>query len=673
MRQFVLIFFVFLFPLVSTAQQRHVRKANDALNERQYLTAIVYYEKGLRHFRGSDTARNNVLYSLAECYDMTRNLQKAEEIYETLTENNYFEIEPDVYFHYANVLQAQGKLKEAVGMYDNYLSVVPGNTLADSMRASCLLAQKPFVFDERFVVEALDSINTAASEFSAIYGNEDLTSIIFTSDRMGATGKDKEIDNWTGGRMSDLFVAIRHDDTISSESVLLDETGLINTPANEGTPYFNSKFTRFYFTRCLQQAEIVEYCKIYQLNKRGNKWGKPFEVYSTSAGNVGHPALSADELTLYFSSNRLGGKGGKDLWMASRYQTDEPFYNPVNLGTAINSAGDEMFPSLVGDTALFFASDGRTGYGGLDLYKALIDHGRLVKITHMPPPFNTTEDDFAIVYQEGIEKGMFSSRRKDGEGEDDIYSFKRIPLNIGLTGIVRDDSSLNVLSGAKINLFTDGGDTSISFTDEDGRYYFDSTQIKEEIHYNLFVEKMDYFNKRQKFHTYGLIKDSVFVRDVMLQPIPKKPIVLPDIYYELAKWNLLPQYEDSLMVLVEILVDNPGLVIELSSHTDFRASVAYNDDLSLKRAKTVVDFLIGQGIDPDRLVAKGYGERQPRLLGKDFKRDGYLFRKGTTLTEKYIRALPGKGAMEAAHQLNRRTEFRVLRKDFVPNKKAEQK
>lgn len=671
MKKTILFVFIIGFQLTLLAQQRYVDKANAALNDRQYFEAIEYYNKGLKHFKGTDTARNEVTYRLAECYHMTRNLPMAEETFVSLIENNYVDQQPEILFHYANVLQEMGKLDEAINNYNNYLKKVPGDALADSLRASCKLAKIPFVFDERYVVTNLAEVNTIADDFAAVYGNSAATSIIYTSNRIGTTGKEKDFDNWTGGRMSDLFVAIQHGDSISSQSVLLDETEVINTVNNEGTAVFNKKFTRFYFTRCVRLEELREYCKIYQVNKGIDVWSRPFEVYSSSTGNVGHPALSADEMTLYFSSSRLDGKGGKDLWKATRYHPDEPFYDSKNLGNKINSAGDDMFPLMVGDTALYFASNGRVGFGGLDLYKIRIENGRAVEIIHLPPPFNTVADDFAISYQEKFERGFLSSRRDGSLGGDDIYYFKRIPLNLNLSGIVRNDSSFNPVPYASVFLFSKSGDTSVTQTNERGQYHFDSTQIKEEEYYDLFVEKEDYFNKRQKFNTNGLIKDTDFKQDVFLQPIPQKPIVLPDIYYDLAKWNLLPQYEDSLMVLVEIMVDNPKLVIELSSHTDFRASIPYNDELSLKRAKTAVDFLVGQGIDEKRMLAKGYGERQPRLLTRDFNRDGYFFKAGTTLSEPYILKLRTEGAREAAHQLNRRTEFRVLRKDYVPNHKSE--
>jgi outer membrane protein OmpA-like peptidoglycan-associated protein len=164
-------------------------------------------------------------------------------------------------------------------------------------------------------------------------------------------------------------------------------------------------------------------------------------------------------------------------------------------------------------------------------------------------------------------------------------------------------------------------------------------------------------------------KSKNLTRDFILKPIPEEPIVLPDILYDLDKWDLKPQYQDSLQGLIATLEENPTLKIELRSHTDSRASDEYNDVLSQHRAQSVVDYLIERGIDPDRLVAKGYGERVPRTLSKDMTINGYLFKKGTTLNDAYVDSLPSKDYKEAAYQLNRRTEFQVISKDFVPKPK----
>jgi peptidoglycan-associated lipoprotein len=233
-----------------------------------------------------------------------------------------------------------------------------------------------------------------------------------------------------------------------------------------------------------------------------------------------------------------------------------------------------------------------------------------------------------------------------------------------LTGQVKDIMTLLPLESSTVMLIGENGDTAVTLTDTRGMYRFDTTMVREYSSYDLIFRKDNYFSKKDAISTRPYRDDHQFRVDVALEPIPEKPIVLPDILYALDDWRLQPQYEDSLMQLVRLLRDNENLVIELRSHTDSRASYEYNDTLSQKRAQSVVDFLISQGIEPGRLVARGYGERIFRVLNKDITREGYTFRQGTEINDPFVNALPTKEIREAAYQLNRRTEFAVLRKDY---------
>jgi outer membrane protein OmpA-like peptidoglycan-associated protein len=206
-------------------------------------------------------------------------------------------------------------------------------------------------------------------------------------------------------------------------------------------------------------------------------------------------------------------------------------------------------------------------------------------------------------------------------------------------------------------------------TADNGVYMFGKSQIMGNTTYEIIVSKDNYFNSSGKVTTVGYEKSKDLTRDFILKPIPEEPIVLPDILYDLAKWDLKPQYQDSLQGLIITLDENPTLIIELASHTDARDTDERNDILSQKRAQSVVDYVIERGIDADRLQAKGYGERVPRTLTKDMTVNGFFFKSGTVLTESYIDSLPSTDYKEAAHQLNRRTEFRVVSKDFVPKPK----
>jgi peptidoglycan-associated lipoprotein len=386
-----------------------------------------------------------------------------------------------------------------------------------------------------------------------------------------------------------------------------------------------------------------------------------------STQTVGQPTLSSDGLTIYFSSDRRGGAGGNDLWVAVRKSRNAPFGHPINLGPNINTKGDEMFPFLRGDTALYFASNGHGGMGGLDIFESKIDSsGHWGKPVNLKYPINSTYDDFGIIFNPTESWGYLSSNRKGGRGKEDIYYFIEPALKFTLSGTVTDNRTLFGVPNARVQLTGSHGLTVKTITNNKGFYSFGKSQIKPNTAYKVKVSKTNYFNNLEKLTTVGVEFSKEFKKNIVLKPISHKFIVLPDILYDLNKWNLKPRYQDSLQGLIQTLRDNPNLVIELGSHTDSRDTKEYNDILSLKRARSVVDYLIMRGIDSKRLIARGYGERVPRSLQKDIVKDGVLFKKGTTLDGAFIQSLNSKAEKEAAYALNRRTEFRVLRKDFVP-------
>jgi len=277
-----------------------------------------------------------------------------------------------------------------------------------------------------------------------------------------------------------------------------------------------------------------------------------------------------------------------------------------------------------------------------------------------------------MIFQPGEDQGFFSSNRKGGKGGDDIYSFINPPLVFSLQGTVKDDRTLQFIPMASVKLVGSDGSSVEAKTDPKGFYSFSKSQIRPNTTYDLTVIKDGYFNKKARETTVGVEKNKDFVIDFILEPIPEKPVVLPDILYDLAKWDLKPQYQDSLQGLIKTLLENETIVVELAAHTDARDTEERNDILSQRRAESVVNYLIERGIDPARLVAKGYGERVPRTLFKDIRKDGIFFKIGTTLTESFIDSLKTVPEKEAAHALNRRTEFKVLSKDFVPKPKNQQ-
>lgn len=655
-----------LFVLLGTgitafSQNKYMTMGNKAYENKQFTTAIEYYNKSLVKFDGEKPERNEVVFKLADCYRMINDPKKAETSYQRLIKNKYADEKPEVYLYYANALSAQGKYTEAIPAYDIYLTKAPNDPLAIAGKESCEMGLNENTIETRWLVRNVKELNTTDDDFAATYSDNKYTSVLFTSNRKGSTGKEK--DNWTDGYFSDLYSATKQKGETFGAPVLADTREMVNTKANEGAATFDDQFRKLYFTRCEKMNKDKEYCRIFEAFKSGNNWAKPTLVFADSSANSGQPAITANGLTMYYASNRPGGQGGKDIWKVTRSSERKAFSNPENLGAVINSKGDELFPGLYADTVLYYASNGRPGYGGLDIYRVNLKSGNM-QVEHLPLPVNSSADDFGMQFQAKKENGYFSSRRAEGKGGDDIYYFEMIVPKATIKGLITDENTGQTLSMLPVYMTDQHNDTMRFVTDNQGAFVACSDQVNEESSYTLVVSKENYFTKKTDIRIGRLKNDTSILVSVSIQPIPEKPIVLPDIYYELNKWDLLPQYQDSLMVLVKILNDNPKITIELASHTDSRATDAYNDTLSLKRAETVVQFLTEKGVNRERLTAKGYGEKVPRVLASTITKDGYVFDKGTKLTEAYILAIRDEKKRDAAFQLNRRTEFSVTGKNF---------
>ncbi len=667
--KYFLFILVALLPLISVAQKKSPAHAADELFARQqYYTAIDKYKKAFTKVKNNRGEKNRIIYRLADCYYYTENYRRAEGAYHRLVRFGWAKNHPKVLLHLADVLKIDEKYDEAIVQYKAYAERVPGDPRGKLGAESAAKIQGWIENPSKYKVTDVRKLNSREADFAPAFISGNYNELVFTSTREGVTGK--ATDKWTGQNFSDLFIARQDRKGEWSTPVLLDKDKHINTSSNEGAAQANSRFNTLYFTRCPQIPDKKTGCQIYVSRRIGRNWGRARRLVIRGVDTtqtVGQPTLSSDGLTLYFSSNRKGGAGGKDLWVSVRTSKNVPFGHPVNLGANINTKGDEMFPFLRGDTALYFASNGHGGMGGLDIFVSKIDSsGHWGKPVNLKYPINSTHDDFGIIFHPTQAWGYLSSNRKGGRGKEDIYYFIQPPLEFTLAGTVSDNRTLFGVSNATVQLIGSHGLTVKTITNNKGFYSFGKSQIKPTTTYEVKVSKGNYFNNLGRFTTAGVEFSKDFKKDIVLKPISRKPIVLPDILYDLNKWNLKPQYQDSLQGLIQTLRENPNLIIELGSHTDSRDTKEYNDILSLKRARSAVNYLIMRGIDPKRLVAKGYGERVPRVLQKDIVKDGFLFKKGTLLDGPFISSLPGKAEKEAAFALNRRTEFRVLRKDFVP-------
>ena len=668
-RGIFLLLLVFLSSVVF-AQNKYTKLADDAFADQAYLTALTRYQKAYSKIKNNKVERDRINFRMAECYRMMNNMKKAEIAYKRLATSKYVKTEPKILLYYADALKTNGNYTEAINQYKAYLEKTPKDAHAQMGIETCTQAMDWIKNPGKYDVKLEKKINGKDDDYAPAYADKTHNSIIFTSDRESATGK--SIDDWTGKRFSDLFIARKDRKGDWSTPIPADATEVLNTATNDGVAKFNNRFTTLYFTRCWAEPKKKNGCAILKVNRTGNtQWGTPemLQIAGDSSTVIGHPTVSNDENTIYFSAELPGGHGGKDIWMVTRTGKGRgaSYSHPENLGPDINTAGDELFPFIRDDSILYFSSNGLPGMGGQDIFRSVRVDGKWSKPENMKYPINSPQDDFGIVFNpDEPEEGYFSSNRPGGKGGDDIYSFVVPPLLFTLEGTVTDDRTLQPIQSALVKLTGTNGRTLQYNTDDKGKYSFNKNQITPNTTFEILVLKKDYFNEKGKETTVGIEKSKDLTRNFVMKPIPKKPVVLPDILYDLDKYDLKPQFQDSLQGLISTLDANENIVIELASHTDTRGSDERNDILSQRRAQSVVDYLISRGIDPDRLMAKGYGKRVPRVLTKDITKDGFLFKTGTVITDSLINTFPTTAQKEAAHSLNRRTEFSILRNDFVP-------
>ena len=380
---------------------------------------------------------------------------------------------------------------------------------------------------------------------------------------------------------------------------------------------------------------------------------------------VAHPAISQDELTLYFVSDMDGsvqdyeGKNSKDIWVVTRGDKSANWEEPKNLGNDINTPGDEVFPFVHADGTLYFSSNGQIGMGGLDIFKATKDESGHWDVENMQYPINSSSDDFGIVFESDRESGYLSSTRK-GRGNDDIFSFLLPPLKFSIIGTVKNEKTDETIPESTIKSIGSDGITLETITGKDGEF---KLMLKPGTDYVFIASKDKFLKGKERETTKGLTQSTELKTEIYLTPIDE-PIEVENIFFDFNKWDLRPESLISLDKLVETLNENDNITIELGSHTDSRASDEYNLELSKKRAQSVVNYLIEKGIARDRLIAKGYGESVSKVVDKKDNEMYPFLPVDTKLTESYINSLKDEDQQEMAHFLNRRTEFRVLRTDY---------
>ncbi len=662
--------FIFMSSDIYAQRRNPAKNADLAFGRKQYTEAADRYKKAYRKVRRNKEERNRISFQMAECYRLIGLTKRAEPYYKRLLKTEYPNTHPEVYLYLAETYKMNEKYKDAIEMYETYAQKVPDDPRGLLGVETTQQIEEWKENPSKYQLTELKKVNsTRDSDFGATWINNNYNEIIFTSTRDAATGKEK--DGITGQEFADFFTAKQDRKGDWSTPTLADENEMINTQASEGTPFMNSKYTKLYFTRCQNGAHRKNGCQIMVAGKSGGAFSeaRPVEIAGVDTLDiVGHPTLSGDELIMYFAAERKGGFGGNDIWVAMRDNTTEPFKHPFNLGERINTPGNEVFPFLRYDTVLYFASDGHGGMGGLDIFVTTIDTaGYWSEPENLKSPINSIGNDFSIMFHPDEERGFFASNRDSRNGQDDdIYYFIEPPITFTVNGTIKNKNSLQFVGGSNVTIEGTDGTKSTTLSSDKGAFQFNEGIVNINNIYVITIDKNNYFTVTDTISTVGLEFSRDFTPSFEMEMIPTGTVVLPEIQYELGKWDLLPQFEDSLQGLIEILQVNQNITIELGSHTDNRGSEASNDILSQKRAQSVCDYLVIRGIDPLRLTAKGYGERVPRTLNKDFVYKGFTFKNGTKLTETYINSLASEDLKEYAHQLNRRTEFKVLSRDYKP-------
>lgn len=630
------------------AQKNLGEQAKKAFDVGEYFSAVELFKKASSKEKNKVKKAEMYFYA-AESYSHINDYKNAEKWYDKAINAKYFETDPIVYFKLGSIKKNEERYNDAIIDFKKYQELKPDDAQAEKESKSCEQAQKWKDNPTRYKITNFGFANSKESDFSPTFADKKKSEIYFTSTRSGADGS--ETDGTSGQSFSDIYTIKVDKKGKWSTPIAIGEP--VNSKSNEGAVCINKKANKIFFTRCDKQNKKSLGCQILYADKKGNGWGVPVSMQLCADSlTVGHPSLSVDETTLYFVSDLPGGLGGKDIWKILYDKKAKTWSAPINLGAPVNTPDDELYPYIKEDGILYFSSNGHIGMGGMDIFKAIPSGDSFSDVQNMQYPINSSADDFGILFRGKTENGFLSSNREGGKGADDIWEFNLPPLLFSLQGQITDVDSRQKLVGAVVKLLGSDGSSLEAKADGSGAYKFDvapdgKRQIREKTTYTINVSFEKYFAQSAEITTVGLETNTDFDKSFELKTT-KKEVKLPEILYDLAKWDLKPQFQDSLNGLIVTLNDNPNIVVELGSHTDSRGDNKSNGELALKRAQSVVDYLILKGIDPERLIAKGYGEDVLLISDED------------------INKVSDKAEQELLHAKNRRTTFKVIREDFVP-------
>ena len=635
----------------------------------EYYDAAIQYKKAYSMTPAKERAlRGQRALKMAESYRRINYTQKAIAAYNNVV--RYKQTDSLTHLHLAQQLMKNGNYKEAAKHFQTFLdsaSLHPKlanlNTLAKTGLRS---AQKAPTWKEegsRYIVKRENFFNSRRAEYSPMLAGEESDQLFFSSTRNQAKGD--ELSGITGTKNADIFVATKDDKGKWQRPEAIDSE--LNSDDDEGACSFSPDGKTMYLTQCKTDGQYPRYANIATSQRSDASWSKATALVLTrdTLSAYAHPAVSPDGEWLYFTSNMPGGMGGYDIWRVRL--TTSGLGGVENLGAPINTVGDEMFPTFRPNGDLYFSSNGHEGMGGLDIYiaKPIETHDNISKnaqlyfLEHPGYPLNSQGDDFGMTFEGMKNKGFFSSNRGDGKGWDHIYSFEKPDIIQTVKGWVYEAEGYELPQAQVYLIGNDGTNLKLSVKG-DGSFV---QEIKPDVDYVLLGTCKGFLNHQEQLRVDSVKESTEYVLQFPLASITA-PVMIDNIFYDFDKATLRPESTEALDKLVVLLKENPNVCIELSAHCDYKGPAEYNKGLSQRRAESVVAYLTEHGIEADRLTPMGYGKEKPKTIRKKLTEKYPFLKENDVLTEEFIKALENEEQQEQCNQLNRRTEFIVLRTTY---------
>ena len=649
------IFFFALTILVSCGAERNLKRGEKYLALGEYFDAANEFKQAYQKTPPKERERRGqIALKMALCYDKTLQTGKAVAAYRNVIRYKQDKIEEHLAL--ARQLMKEGSYAAAEAEFKLVLDTLPNNTLAKVGLIAAKNAPRIKEEGSRYNVKKMDIFNSRRAEYSPMLYGDSYDQLYFTSTRNEAMGD--EISGITGTKAGDLFYSEKDDKGKWSKPEAVN--GGINTNYDEGTCYFSPDGREMYLTQCATSPSYPRYAQIVKSDRSDAAWSKatPITLTADSLSSFAHPAISPNGEWLYFTSDMPGGKGGLDIWRVRI--TPSGFGGVENLGEPINTAGDEQFPTFRPNGDLYFSSNGHSGLGGLDIFIAKVGKDRRYHLSHPGYPLNSQGDDFGMTFEGPYNRGFFSSNRGDGRGWDHIYSFENPEITQTVKGWVYEMDGYE-LPAAQVYCIGDDGTNERITLRSDGSF---TKILSPGVTYLFMATCKGYLNHQEEVKALSAPKESTDSTLQFALANISAPTLIDNIFYDFNKATLRDSSRTALDHLVGLLKENGNITIELSAHCDYIGSAEYNKRLSQRRAEAVVAYLIQNGIAADRLTPVGYGKEKPKTIKKKLTEKYNWLKEGDVLTPEFIQNLKDKSKQEICNQLNRRTEFTVLRTTY---------